>query len=90
MMTTVKQFEARIINNKPIAESWRELTLSWDKGAGVPAPGQFLTLRVSPYSDPLLRRPFAFSGFVAPRASVIYQVRGNGTRLLSELAPAHG
>jgi dihydroorotate dehydrogenase electron transfer subunit len=95
MMSLVKQFEARIVDNRPIAQSWRELRLSWDEAAGAPAPGQFLTLRVSPYSDPLLRRPFAFSGFsspagAAPRseasASVIYQIRGGGTRLLSELA----
>jgi dihydroorotate dehydrogenase electron transfer subunit len=96
MMTTVEQFEARIIDNRSVAQSWRELVLSWDKGAGVPVPGQFLTLRVSPYSDPLLRRPFAFSGFAPHGAgalhdtstvSVIYQIRGGGTRLLSELAP---
>jgi dihydroorotate dehydrogenase electron transfer subunit len=92
MIVPVKQFEARIIDNRPIAPSWRELILSWDEGAGVPTPGQFLTLRVSPYSDPLLRRPFAFSGFASTinetlRASIIYQIRGKGTHLLSELAP---
>ncbi len=92
-MPFVKQFDAEIIENRPVTESWRELVLSWDGLAETPAPGQFLTLRVSPYSDPLLRRPFAFSGFVgraageAPRASVIYQIRGGATRLLSELAP---
>jgi dihydroorotate dehydrogenase electron transfer subunit len=78
-----------------VAESWRELVLSWE--AEAPQSGQFLTLRVSPYSDPLLRRPFAFSGFVrgasqvagpsaGARASIIYQIRGNATSLLSELA----
>jgi dihydroorotate dehydrogenase electron transfer subunit len=87
----VKQFQAEIIDNRAIAQSWRELILSWDELAWAPEPGQFLTLRVSPYSDPLLRRPFAFSDFAstineAPRASIIYQIRGNGTRLLSELS----
>jgi dihydroorotate dehydrogenase electron transfer subunit len=55
----VQQFDALVIENKPVAESWRELVLSWE--AEAPEPGQFLTLRASPFSDPLLRRPFAFA-----------------------------
>lgn len=85
------QFEAEILANKAVAESWRELAFSWDGAAEAPKPGQFLTLRVSPFSDPLLRRPFAFSGFApatssGARASIVYQIRGGATRLLSELA----
>jgi dihydroorotate dehydrogenase electron transfer subunit len=89
----VKQFQAEILANAAVAESWRELTFSWDEGAGEPAPGQFLTLRVSSFSDPLLRRPFAFSSFARAgegspaRAGIVYQIRGGATRLLSELAP---
>jgi dihydroorotate dehydrogenase electron transfer subunit len=96
----VLQFEAEILGNRPIAESWRELVLRWDEKAGEPEPGQFLTLRVSGFSDPLLRRPFAFAGYdrggssrggagsnPGPSASVIYQIRGGATRLLAELAP---
>jgi dihydroorotate dehydrogenase electron transfer subunit len=97
----VRQFEAEILENRAVADSWRELVLSWEEAAGEPTPGQFLTLKVSPFSDPLLRRPFAFSGFrrafpsitaaattpSAPaRASIVYQIRGGATRLLSELA----
>lgn len=83
----VKQFDARILANRPVAESWRELVLDWR--AEAPEPGQFLTLRVSPRYDPLLRRPFAFSAYSPERgtASVVYQVRGSATALLSELAP---
>jgi dihydroorotate dehydrogenase electron transfer subunit len=87
----VQQSDARIISNEPIAESWRELVLSWE--AEAPRPGQFLTLRATSFSDPLLRRPFAFSSYRpagasgGPSASIIYQVRGGATRLLSELSP---
>ena len=96
----MKQFDAEILQNRAVADSWRELVLSWDEAASEPRPGQFLTLRVSPFSDPLLRRPFAFSGFrrafsgfqraddaATARASVVYQIRGGATRLLSRLAP---
>jgi dihydroorotate dehydrogenase electron transfer subunit len=88
----VRQFDAEIVENKAVAESWRELVVSWDPAAGAPLPGQFMTLRVSSFSDPLLRRPFAFSGFdralgaKPARASIVYQIRGGATRLLSELA----
>ena len=92
----VRQFEAEILENRAIAEAWRELVISWDKAAGEPVPGQFLTLRTSAFSDPLLRRPFAFSSYKANvsggapaasgalRASIVYQIRGGATRLLSE------
>ena len=89
----MKQFEAEILENRAVADSWRKLVLSWDEAAPEPLPGQFLTLRVSPFSDPLLRRPFAFSGFQRAvgaepaRASVVYQVRGGATGLLSQIAP---
>jgi len=91
----VRQFEAEIVENRPVAESWRELAMTWDGAAGEPKPGQFFMLRVSPFSDPLLRRPLAFSKFERSpvgdagggRAHAIYQIRGGATRLLSELAP---
>jgi dihydroorotate dehydrogenase electron transfer subunit len=89
----VRQFEAEIIENRPVAESWRELLLAWDEEAGEPSPGQFVTLRASPYSDPLLRRPFALSGYakagggLPARTSIVYQIRGGATRLISELSP---
>jgi dihydroorotate dehydrogenase electron transfer subunit len=103
----VLQFEAEILANRQVAESWRELVLRWEPAAGEPLPGQFLTLRVSSFSDPLLRRPFAFSSYGrafssygrafssyghadssgGPSASIVYQIRGGATRLLSELAP---
>ncbi|HET7839777.1 MAG TPA: dihydroorotate dehydrogenase electron transfer subunit [Rectinemataceae bacterium] len=85
----MKQFEAEIISNRSVAPGWKELVLSWEPGAGRPEPGQFLSLRVSPRSDPLLRRPFAFSDLSedGSRASAIYQVRGPATSILAELAP---
>lgn len=55
----------------------------------IPLPGQFFTLRHGSGTDPLLRRPFAFSGFDprARSASFIFLTRGRSTSLLSSLAP---
>ncbi len=65
----MRQFEAEILDNRPVAESWRELSFSWDSGAAAPEPGQFFTFKASESSDPLLRRPLAFSGFAAAGAA---------------------
>jgi dihydroorotate dehydrogenase electron transfer subunit len=91
-MAPVLQFEAKILENRAVAESWRELSFAWDADAVMPEPGQFFTFKAAKTSDPLLRRPLAFSAFSAPgaaagRASAIYQVRGSATRLLADLAP---
>ncbi len=81
----MRQFTTSVMENRPIAPGWMELTFGWDASAGVPEPGQFFTLRVSPFSDPLLRRPLAFSDASSDRASAIYQARGPATRLLASL-----
>jgi dihydroorotate dehydrogenase electron transfer subunit len=85
----MKQFQSEIVCNKQISADFFEMMLSWDLSAGAPEPGQFFTIRVSKDFVPLLRRPFAFAGFdeSAKIASVIYQKRGRGTEILSEMEP---
>lgn len=63
-----------------------ELKFEWDIHAGTPRPGQFFTLRARESTDPLLRRPFAFSSFEEEQAGCIYQVRGPATRILASFA----
>jgi len=50
-------------------------------------PGQFVHVRVNDVTDPLLRRPISLHGIDYQRGTVslLYQVAGRGTRLLSEL-----
>jgi dihydroorotate dehydrogenase electron transfer subunit len=83
------QFDAEILENRRLSADFFRMDLAWDPGAGRPLPGQFMTVRAGEGSAPLLRRPFAFSGFSdlrgSPRASFIYQLRGPATRLLSGL-----
>jgi dihydroorotate dehydrogenase electron transfer subunit len=80
----MKHFSARVLGNVAISDSFHELTFEWG-AASVPGPGQFCTIRVSPYSAPLLRRPFAFSAFERQKgvASIIYKRRGPATEILS-------
>jgi dihydroorotate dehydrogenase electron transfer subunit len=85
----MRQFESQILGNRRIGDGFYEMSLSWDDRAGAPMPGQFMTLRVTRDTVPLLRRPFAFAGFDgrARAVSVIYQKRGRGTEILAARRP---
>ncbi|MFW6254276.1 MAG: dihydroorotate dehydrogenase electron transfer subunit [Chitinivibrionales bacterium] len=80
----MKQFYPTIHTNRPIAGDFYEMVFDWDPAANIPLAGQFFTVRVSQQSVPLLRRPFAFSGFDTDKSTVsmIYQRRGTATQLL--------
>jgi dihydroorotate dehydrogenase electron transfer subunit len=82
----MKQFTAKTISNTPLSGWFHELTFEWGGSATeIPLPGQFCTIRVTRYSAPLLRRPFAFSSFDENRglASIIYKRRGPATELMA-------
>ncbi len=81
----MKQFYPTVQTNRPIARDFYEMVFNWDPAANIPLPGQFFTLRVTGQSVPLLRRPFAFSGYdpQAGSVSVIYQRRGTATQILA-------
>lgn len=81
----MNQISASIRSNTPIAQSFHEATFTWPTQSPPPLPGQFVSIRISDATAPLLRRPFAFSN-VDPKAgtaSIIYQTRGAATELLA-------
>lgn len=80
----MQQFNTNIIRNEKISEDFYLLDFEWTKDLVKPKPGQFLTIRVSNTTVPLLRRPFAVSNFDKKTniASFIYQKRGVGTEIL--------
>ena len=82
----MKRFFSIIRNNRQISQDFYEVVFDWISNDYPPKPGQFLTIRTSDSTVPLLRRPFAFSGFVKKnkRASIIYQRRGKATEILTE------
>jgi dihydroorotate dehydrogenase electron transfer subunit len=81
----MKQFKSQITRNTQISADFFKMSMKWDADVQIPDPGQFLTIRVSDDSVPLLRRPFAFAGFDegVGTASIIYQKRGRGTEILA-------
>ncbi len=84
----MKQFNSIIKSNRKIADSFFSIEMSWES-IDIPSPGQFITMRVSDDTSPLLRRPFAFSGYdsLQRTCTLIYQKRGRGTELLAGKQP---
>jgi dihydroorotate dehydrogenase electron transfer subunit len=76
---------AKILSNAPVSDCFFELAFEWNAVALPVLPGQFCTVRVSPYTAPLLRRPFAFSSCDAAAgiAAIAYKRRGPATDLLA-------
>ena len=83
----MKQFISEVTSLENIAEDYYLLKFLW-KDEIVPKSGQFITIRTTELSSPLLRRPFALSSFdqKSQTASIIFQKVGNGTELMCQLS----
>ncbi len=84
----MKDQTVTVVANRQISPDFHEIRFDWKKHDAARA-GQFLELRVAEATAPLLRRPFAFSDFDATgkTAAIIYQVRGQSTRMLATKRP---
>lgn len=83
----MRNFTSTLLTQRDLAQGYKEMTFSWPADAEAPLPGQFLTLKITDNPAPLLRRPFALSGFDRQGgcASIIYQIRGPATRAAAQL-----
>jgi dihydroorotate dehydrogenase electron transfer subunit len=81
----MRHFTAPVASNILLCEGIYELTFAWEPGMVPPLPGQFCTIRVSSATSPLLRRPFAFSGFdrVKRSVSIVYKKCGPATEIMA-------
>lgn len=80
------QFKSSVIKLESIADNYFLLSFNW-KGNSIPKAGQFLTIKTTDLTSPLLRRPFALSAFDpnSKIGAIIFQKRGSGTAILSKL-----
>jgi dihydroorotate dehydrogenase electron transfer subunit len=87
------QKKAKIISNKRIALCYHKLVLDAAFIAGSARPGNFLMVKVTEgigeagETGPLLRRPLSvhkLSGSTLDRVELLYEVIGEGTRILSQ------
>lgn len=74
---------AKIIKIKKYGNKYCMVSLE-NRFSGQPAPGQFLHVKIE---GVFLRRPFSFAGADAKNVSILFQVKGKGTQLLSEKTP---
>ena len=73
----------RIIANKKVGPDFFKMAVYAPAIAKSAEPGQFVHLRSNQTSSPLLRRPFSFHRIEAEGFEILYQVLGQGTRLLA-------
>jgi dihydroorotate dehydrogenase electron transfer subunit len=87
------QYDALILENRPIARGTFLLRLDLPEMAGAIRPGQFLMVRPSSGLDPLLGRPFALYDVAVNDSGnpfaidVVYLILGRGTATLSQQRP---
>jgi len=76
-----------VLENRTLAPGFFYLSLRPDAPVGLIAPGQFVMIRCSHSTDPLLRRPMSVADSEpdGSRFGLVIQVAGRGTRLLSGL-----
>jgi len=80
---------AKVLANTKVAPEHFRITLAVPKIARESSPGQFIMVKCSDSSDPLLRRPLSLNRIDQAKGTidVLFRVIGNGTRLLSEIEP---
>ncbi|MFB4162599.1 dihydroorotate dehydrogenase electron transfer subunit [Alteribacillus sp. JSM 102045] len=73
-------------SNKEIAENIFEMTLQGEMVKEITAPGQFLHIKPSNQSTPLLRRPISICAHNKQNneLTIIYRTEGEGTNLFSQ------
>ncbi len=72
-----------ILENKKVAPGHYVLKLASPRISKAARPGQFVQIVCADSHDPLLPRPFSFLTTSKKDFSILYQVVGNGTKILS-------
>ncbi len=77
--------KALVISNRFLKKDYFLLWIDEPYVAKSARPGQFVMIRAWPGKDPLLARPFSIHDVDNERFAVLYQVKGRGTKLLSQI-----
>ena len=82
------QNTVKIIENKKVKGAYYKIILEAPVLFKKSLPGQFAMLKVTDGLVPLLRRPLGVHAISGDRVEFLYEVLGEGTRILSERKPA--
>lgn len=82
----MKNEHCKVIEQKEIAENIMELTLTGELTSEMNEPGQFVHIKVSDTTEPLLRRPISIANIdkEAKAFTMVYRTEGIGTQLLAK------
>lgn len=82
-------FDCEIIGQSEVAPGVVRTLLKCEHIAKQAQPGQFVNVRVSQATDPLLRRPFSIHAAYPDEGvfGLLYVLRGRGTALLNKMQP---
>jgi dihydroorotate dehydrogenase electron transfer subunit len=82
---TVKKYDEDItlLENKKINDKYFKLVFCSQNLSKNIKPGQFLHIRVNQGQDPYLRRPFSYFRVLPGKVTILYEVLGRGTSILS-------
>jgi dihydroorotate dehydrogenase electron transfer subunit len=80
----MQQIKAELIFNKQIKHNYFHCSLHAPRIARSALPGQFVNIKLSETSDPLLRRPFSIHKVKGSAIEIIYEVVGKGSSMLSQ------
>ena len=81
---------ARVISVSSLSQTWHLMKLEPETKVEA-FPGQFIHLRLTETTDPLLRRPFSVH-YIDPKDNslwILFEELGKGTALMSQLSPGN-
>lgn len=78
------QIKAKLIYNQRVKGNYRRCALKAVKIADKAEPGQFVNMRLSENSLPLLRRPLSIHRIKGANIDFLYEVLGPGTEILAQ------
>lgn len=78
------QEQTILIDKKQLKDDIFEFTIKTEKIAKEAKPGNFLEIKVSDGAEPFLRRPISIFSIEDDNIKFIFQVKGNGTEILSK------
>jgi dihydroorotate dehydrogenase electron transfer subunit len=81
----MKRLEAKILSNEKIQEEFYRISAASSYLAKKSKPGQFVEVKCSAGSDPLLRRPLGVHRIRGNSVELLYKVIGKGTEALSHM-----
>jgi len=81
------QAKTKIIKNIEVRENYYKIVLAAKAISQQAKPGQFVHVRVSSSFEPLLRRPFSIHSVENDNFEILYEIKGQGTKILSQIKP---